>query len=37
MEFSPDGKKIAFTVNRGGHQLLGIFENTQTPIHWIAP
>ena len=37
MEFSPDGKKLAFTVNRGGHQLLGIYENPETPIHWIAP
>ncbi len=37
LEFSPDGKKLAFTVNRGGHQLLGIYENPETPIHWIAP
>ena len=37
LEFSPDGKKLAFTVNRGGHQLLGIYENQNTPIHWIAP
>ncbi len=37
MEFSPDGKKLAFTVNRGGHQLLGIYENQETSIHWIAP
>jgi dipeptidyl aminopeptidase/acylaminoacyl peptidase len=37
LEFSPDGKKLAFTVNRGGHQLLGIYENQETPIHWIAP
>lgn len=37
LEFSPDGKKIAFTVSRGGHQLLGIYENQETPIHWIAP
>jgi dipeptidyl aminopeptidase/acylaminoacyl peptidase len=37
LEFSPNGKKLAFTVNRGGHQLLGIYENPETPIHWIAP
>ena len=37
LEFSPDGKKLAFTVNRSGHQLLGIYENPETPIHWIAP
>ena len=37
LEFSPDGKKLAFTVNRGGHQLLGIYENQETPIHWIVP
>lgn len=37
LEFSPNGEKLAFTVNRGGHQLIGIYENQETPIHWIAP
>ena len=37
MEFSPDGKSLAFTVNRGGHQLLGIYRNAETPIQFIAP
>jgi dipeptidyl aminopeptidase/acylaminoacyl peptidase len=37
VEFSPDGKKLAFTVNRGGHQLLGIYTDQATPIRWIAP
>jgi len=37
LEFSPDGKKLAFTVSRGGHQLLGIYENQETPIQWIEP
>ncbi|WP_026968230.1 S9 family peptidase [Algoriphagus terrigena] len=37
LEFSPDGKKLAFTISRGGHQLLGIYANQETPIHWIAP
>jgi dipeptidyl aminopeptidase/acylaminoacyl peptidase len=37
VEFSPDGKKLAFTVNRGGHQLIGIYADQETPISWIAP
>lgn len=37
VSYSPDGKKLAFTVNRGGHQLLGIYEDQNTPLHWIAP
>ncbi|NVJ87400.1 MAG: S9 family peptidase [Algoriphagus sp.] len=37
MEFSPDGKSLAFTVNRGGHQLIGIYRNEETPIQFIAP
>lgn len=37
VEHSPDGKKLAFTVSRGGHALLGIYENQETPIQWIAP
>ena len=34
--FSPDGKQLAITVNRGGHQLLGIFRDGNTPIQFLA-
>lgn len=34
--FSPDGKSLAFTVNRGGHQLLGIYRDKKTPIQFLA-
>ncbi len=37
MQFSPDGKKLAFTVNRGSHTLLGIYEDANSPIRWIEP
>lgn len=33
--FSPDGKQLAFTVNRGGHQLLGIYRDENTPIQFL--
>lgn len=33
--FSPDGKSLAFTVNRGGHQLLGIYRDEKTPIQFL--
>ncbi len=37
MEYSPDGKKLAFSVNRGSHQLIGIYQDKDTPIQFIAP
>ncbi len=37
MSFSPSGEKLAFTVNRGGHQLLGIYHDQDTPIQFISP
>ncbi|MDI1322784.1 MAG: prolyl oligopeptidase family serine peptidase [Algoriphagus sp.] len=37
IHFSPDGKKLAFTANRGTHSLVGIYANNATPIQWMAP
>ncbi|HSF54550.1 MAG TPA: hypothetical protein VLA71_12395, partial [Algoriphagus sp.] len=34
--FSPNGKSLAFTVNRGGHQLLGIYRDDNTPVQFLA-
>ncbi|MDH5599155.1 MAG: prolyl oligopeptidase family serine peptidase [Cyclobacteriaceae bacterium] len=35
--WSPDGKKIAFTSNRGDHSFVGIYEGLNIPLKWIAP
>ena len=37
IQWSPDGKALAFVSSRGGHSLIGIFRNQDTPIQWIAP
>ena len=37
LEWSPDGKKLLFISSRGDHAFVGIYENQETPIHWIAP
>jgi dipeptidyl aminopeptidase/acylaminoacyl peptidase len=37
IEWSPDGKKLLFASSRGDHSFIGIFENEETPIQWIAP
>ncbi|MFC6102384.1 S9 family peptidase [Olivibacter domesticus] len=36
-QWSPDGSKIAFVSNRGDHSLIGVFEDSQTPIQWLVP
>lgn len=36
-QWSPDGSKIVFVSNRGDHSLIGVFQDSQTPIKWLAP
>ncbi|WP_162053354.1 S9 family peptidase [Pontibacter pamirensis] len=37
LEWSPDGKKLAFVSNRGSHAFVGIYTDSNTPIKWMAP
>lgn len=37
VRFSPDGRRIAFVSNRGTHSLIGIYQDSVTPITWISP
>lgn len=35
--FSPDGRRLAFSSNRGYHSLIGVYDFEQKRIDWIAP
>ena len=37
IQFSPDGKRIAFVANRGDHSFVGIYAGDSTNITWLAP
>ncbi|MEP1086638.1 prolyl oligopeptidase family serine peptidase [Algoriphagus sp.] len=37
VQYSPSGKKLAFSVNRSSHSLVGIYEDSSTPIQWMSP
>ncbi|HEX6308988.1 MAG TPA: prolyl oligopeptidase family serine peptidase [Longimicrobiales bacterium] len=37
VQYSPDGQRIAFISNRNTHALVGIYQDSTTPITWIAP
>ncbi|MFT3749278.1 MAG: prolyl oligopeptidase family serine peptidase [Agriterribacter sp.] len=37
LQWSPDGKKLLFTVFRGDHSFVGIFRDSVSPIQWIDP
>ena len=36
VQWSPDGKKLAFVSGRGTHSFIGIYESENRPIVWIA-
>ena len=35
--WSPDGSRLAFVADRGGHAWIGVFSNDSTPFVWLAP
>ncbi len=37
LQYSPDGKALAFTSDRGDHAFIGIFRNSATPVEYLAP
>ncbi|MGK6350387.1 S9 family peptidase [Parapedobacter sp. DT-150] len=37
VQWSPDGQALAFVSSRGGHSLIGVFRDKDTPIQWVAP
>ena len=37
LRWSPTGDRLAFTSNRGGHQLIGVFEPAARRVTWMAP
>jgi len=37
IQWSPDGKAMAFVSSRTDYALVGIFRDKDTPIQWIAP
>jgi dipeptidyl aminopeptidase/acylaminoacyl peptidase len=37
LQWSPDGKALAFVSDRGDHAFIGIFRNDDTAIQYLAP
>jgi dipeptidyl aminopeptidase/acylaminoacyl peptidase len=37
LQWSPDGKALAFTSDRGDHAFIGVFRNDGTEIQYLAP
>ncbi|WP_010165043.1 S9 family peptidase, partial [Sphingomonas sp. PAMC 26617] len=36
-KWSPDGKRVAFASQRGGHALIGVLEHDSGLVTWMAP
>jgi dipeptidyl aminopeptidase/acylaminoacyl peptidase len=37
MQWSPDGRYMAFVSSRGAHALVGVYRGQDRPIAWMAP
>ena len=37
LQWSPDGKALAFVSGRGDHSFIGVYRNDSTPIEYLAP
>ncbi len=37
LRWSPDGSRLAFVSNRGGHAFIGIFTSKDQPVLYLAP
>ena len=37
LHFSPDGNQLAFVANRGTHSLIGVYNDSQTPVNGSLP
>ena len=37
LQYSPDGRALAFTSDRGDHSFIGVYRDAATPIEYLAP
>ena len=37
LQWSPDGSKLAYVVDRGDHELIGVYSFANATLSWIAP